>query len=730
MPKITRRGLLIGAGLVGGGLLLGTIGIATYVGAFDQRAKQSEVLGKKMVMQWITIEPDGEVILHGPHTEMGQGTQTSLLQILLDEMDCDPATTRYQLAPADPAFTLSDMLEGMLAEMGGVELDGSWSSHFIRQALGRVAELGGAQFTGGSLSVRFTGWVGVRRAGALARMMLAQAGADAMGVPLSEVRTENSRVHHDKSGKSMGYGELADAAAMLEIPDEPVFKDATDYKFVGKPFDRFDIPEKVFGEPVYGMDFEVPGMRYAAVAPAPLSQGTITGVSNEAEIKKRRGVEAVVVLDEAVAVVADNPWRAEQAVRALEIECLPPEGGLLDHEALEAERLAAVQAGGDEVISRGDGVETLSGDVVEATYVTPFYVHVPMEPLNATVWEEGGKHHVATGAQGGLGTRTVAAEALERDFDDVVLHMRTMGGGFGRRNDLVPDAVNWVRQACQIQRQVGGAVKMIWSREAGVQMSMYHPADAARMRATLGADGKPDAWLADVYAALLPSDEVMPPYEIPNVTVRSVGADPSLPYGYWRSVLAFTAVHFIESFVDELAAKAGKDPLEYRLSMLSGRARKVVARAAEMANWKGTKVGDKAYGIAFTHSFGSMSAAVLEVSRVNGKPKVHRAWCAIDCGLPVNPGSVEAQAQGGLYWGISAALFGKIEFDEGRMRQSNFHDYRVATFGQAPKIEVDVMRDPDAPIGGVGELTAPLVAPALSSALAVLGDRQRSLPLT
>lgn len=729
--RITRRGVLIGAGIVGGSMLLGTVGIATYIAAYDQKTAQQKVLGgSKLVTQWIAIAPSGHVTLHGPHTEMGQGTQTSLLQILLDEMDCDPETTGYELAPADPAFTLSDMLEGFLAEVGGVELEDGLTAAFIRDALARAASLGGMQFTGGSMSVRLTGWVGVRRAAASARAMLAEAGAEAMGVPVGEVRTENSRVIHDASGQSMGYGELAELASLLPVPGKPVYKDPSQYRFIGKPFPRFDLPEKVFGEPVYGIDVEVPGMRYAAVAPPPIAQGTVTGISNRAEIEARRGVEAIVLLPDAVAVVADNPWRAEQAARALQIQCDPPEGGPIDDQALEATRIAAVSAGGEEVMAHGEPIAALEGDgVIDATYVTPYYAHVPMEPMNATVWEEDGRHHVATGTQGPLNTRYIAAEALGRDFGDVILHAKTMGGGFGRRNALVTESINWVRQACDVQKVVGGAVKMTWSREAGVRMSTYHPADAAHMRARLGADGKPTDWLIDAYAPLMAMEEVMPPYQVPNLTLRSVAGAPALPYGYWRSVVAFTVTHFYESFIDELAAHAGQDPIAYRLSLLDEQQGAVLKRVAEMAGWKGPRVGDRGYGVAFIRSFGSLSAVIAEVSVERGQPRVHQMWCAVDCGIPVNPGSVEAQAQGGLYWGVTAALYGKLAFQDGAMVQSNFHDYRIATFHDAPRIEVAVMQNTGSPIGGVGELTTPLAAPAITNALAALSERTRTLPL-
>lgn len=729
--RITRRGLLISAAAAGGAMLVGTVGIGAWVGAYDRKSRQQAAMGPgvKLVTQWIQIDEDGTVTLHAPHTEMGQGTQTSLLQIMLDELDVDPSKAVYQLAPADPAFTHSDAIEGLLA--GEADLT-TWSGTFVDRLFGRVCELGGIQFTGGSLSVRFTGWRGIRRAAASARMMLVQAAADELGVPPTELTTENSEVVHAASGRRLGYGQLAAAAVALPIPDEPLYKKPGEWKYIATAFPRIDIPEKVFGEPVYGIDVEVPNMRYAAVAPPPLAQGRVTGVRNEAEVKKRRGVEAIVVLADCVAVVADNPWRAEQAARALQITCDPPEGGPLDHGAHEKLRREAVAGADSHVATWGATAQAMSGSqVVEATYLTPYFVHAPMEPLNCTVWEEGGQLHVATGVQGPLSARTQAATSLGVAFDRVTLHAKTMGGGFGRRNGLLGGSLNWIRIACEIHVAVGGAVKTTLSREASIRMSMYHPADAGLMQARLGPDGRPEAWFSRVYVPQMQADEANPGYAIPAVTVNTVGADPILPFGVWRSVGAFTNVFFNECFVDELAERAGADPVDYRLSLLGDhpRRQRALRRVAEMSGWKGRKQGDRGFGVAAAHSFASEVAVVVEASVANGKPVVHNVWCAFDCGTPVNTGSVETQLQGGLFWGLSAALFGEITFEDGVMVQSNLHNYRVATFRDAPRIHTELILDHEVEIGGVGEASTPLLAPALANALAAVAKRPRSLPI-
>ncbi len=729
--RITRRAMLLTAAGTGGALLVGTVGIGAWVQGYDRHARQQAALGSnvKLVTQWIRIDPDGTVTLIAPHTEMGQGTQTSLLQILLDELDADPQTTTLELAPADPAFTHSDAVEGLLA--GEPDLT-TWSGRFVHKLFGRVCELGGIQFTGGSTAIRYTGWRGVRRAAASAREMLVQAAADRLGVGPEALTTENSAVVHAATGKRLGYGELAADAAARSAPREPTYKRPEDWTYIGKPFPRLDIPEKVFGEPVYGIDVEVPGMRYAAVAPPPLTQGRVTGVTNEAEVRARRGVEAVVVLDEGVAVVADNPWRAEQAVRALKITCDPPRGGRLDHEADERTRLAAVAEAHRHVGTWGEEATAMTGDdVVEATYVTPYYAHAPMEPLNATVWQEGRQYHVATGVQGPLAARSQAADTLGVAFDRVTLHAKTMGGGFGRRNGLEPSSLNWVRLACKVHNAVGGAVKVTLSREAELRMGGYHPADVGLMQARVRSDGRPEAWFARLYVPQALPEEAAPWYDIPAATARTVGADPLLPYAFWRSVGAFTNTYFIECFVDELAERAGADPVAYRRSLLGHdpRLKRVLDRVAEMSGWTGRRRGDRGFGVAVAHLFASKVAVVVEASIDRGRPRAHQVWCAFDCGTPVNPGSVETQLQGGIFWALSAALYGELTFEDGAMVQSNLHNYRVATFLDAPKVHTDLIVDHDAEIGGVGEASPPVLAPALANALAALAPRSRRLPL-
>lgn len=732
--KINRRKFLISGGLVGGGFLLGAVGLGGWVSNYDQRALQSGALpdgNVKMVAQWITIAPDGAVTLLSPHTEMGQGAQTGLLQIVLDEMDVDPERITVEMAPAAPEFSHGDAIMGFI--VGEREL-ADWTRRFMQKTLGRMAEMRNIQLTGGSASIRFTGWKGLRFAAAAGRQMLAQAGAEKLGVPVSEVITRDSKIIHAASKREVGYGEVAAAAADLAMPEDPKFKDPAEWRYIGKPFPRVDIPDKVFVKAVYGIDVEVPNMRYAAVAPPPITQAKVTGISNREEVEARRGVEAVILLDDVVAVVADNPWRAEQAARSAKIEYDAPSGEQLDSEKLLAGRRAAIARGKfDEVHAVGDAPAQLSGgEIIEAEYIVPFLSHSPMEPLNATVWEEGGKIHLATGVQGPLGARASVAKALGISLDEIILHPHTMGGGFGRRNSLSAESMNWLTHAAMVQREVGGAVKLIWSREADVQLSTFRPADVAKVSAKLGPDGKPVAWHTRTYAAIGVPGEAIPPYDIPNIKIETVNGEPALPFAYWRSVDASTHSFFIESFIDELARSAGEDPIAYRVSLLGKHPRhvKILEHAAKMAGWPKPKdaAPNSALGVAIFKSFGSVVAQIAEVSIQNKLPRVHRVWCAIDCGVAVNPNSVEAQMQGGIVYGLTAALYGAITMRDGQIQQSNFHNYRMLRLADAPRIEVDIVNTPDAPVGGAGEPGTPPIAPAVGNAIAALEARRRSLP--
>ena len=729
--SLTRRAFMIGGGLVGGGLVVGVTTIGAWVGTFDRRSLQAAQLppkGAKLVSQWIRIDTDSTVTVLTPHVEMGQGSHTGTLQIVFDELDADPNQTRIEVAPATSGFTIGDVMAGFVAP----EAEG-FSRRVMEQSFGRIAAMNSWQFTGGSTAIRFTGWRGIRHGAAAAREMLKQAAAERLGVAPAALETANGHVIHGDT--HIPYGELAEAAARLPMPSEPVLKTPAQWRYIGQPHPRIDLPDKIFAKAEYGIDKVVPGMRYAAVAPPSIAEGTVTGIENRADVEQMPGVEVVANLEHVVAVVADKPWRAERAVRAVEMTATPPEGGPLDSEVLRAMRAELVRTGelstattrGDGAVDRVQSAET----VVEAEYTLPFLAHAPMEPINATIWEEDGKVHIAAGTQDPFATRIHTAETLGRPVEDVIVHPHTIGGGFGRRAGLTAASFNWVRAAAELHRDVGGPIQMIWSREAGIRMSSYRPADIGWMRATLGPDGKPTAWWSRHYTKVFAPPEALPPYDIPHVTVEHAALDPALPYAFWRSVDASIHGYTIEAFMDELAAAAGTDPLDYRLSLVDRDSRyaRLLTRVGEMSGWGRAQPEGMALGIALNECFGSIVAQVAQVSLDAGRPRVHRAWAVVDPGVAVNPDSVRAQVEGGIHFGLSAALYGQITLKDGVISQSNFHDYAVVRFRDAPKVEVEIQATPGAPIGGIGEVGTPGTAPALANALARLTDRRRDLPL-
>jgi len=411
------------------------------------------------------------------------------------------------------------------------------------------------------------------------------------------------------------------------------------------------------------------------------------------------------------------------------MECEPPTNGILDTEVFQKKQMETIQNGEMNVLlAKG---EALKEATVEAEYFAPYLAHTPMEPLNATCWKEGDTVHIATGVQDPLAARRFIAEQIGIPMEKIELHAHTMGGGFGRRSALAGVNLNWLRHVAQIFKSIGGAIKLTWSREADIRLSTFRPSDRVFMKGTLGEDRTITHWHSRMYAPVLQPREATPLYDIPNITIESAQGEPLLPFSYWRSVDASTQCFFVECFVDELAREAGKDSIEFRLSMLknSSRHARVLKHIKEMSNWKEHPSTKTALGIAITESFGSIVSQVAEVSAENDVVRVHRVWCVIDCGIAINPASVEAQMQSGIHYGLSAALYGKITVKNGEIHQSNFHNYKAVRFADAPRIEVEILKSPEVPIGGVGEPGTPPIAPAVANAIAKLTQRPRELPI-
>lgn len=732
---ITRRGLLLSGAAVGGGLLLGVAGIGTHLATHDrvkhQRKSQSGTAGQSLSL-WIRITPENQVVLLVPHTEMGQGSQTGLGQIVAEELDIEWSQLRIELAPAEVAFANGAALEPFVRE---IITPPDWAVTMFQNGLHRVSDLMGMQMTGGSTAVRGTGWLSMRAAAASGRALLIDAAAQQWGVPAASLRTELGFVV-DASGNKASYGELVKVAAELEAPRELVFKDPANYRIIGQSIPRIDIESKVKAQAVYGIDADVPEMKYAAVAPLGVFGAELDAIENSEEIKTRKGVLGVYPVAKGIAVVADNPWRAEQAVKAVQFTRKPHANDSVSSESLEADQRNALAGDLGTNYEHGDVGLAMAdaGHQVSAEYLVPYLAHATMEPMNATVWQQDGKMHVQCGVQNPLMARKKAAAVAGLDFEDVILHPCTMGGGFGRRvgMGLTNDPLDWLEQAVQIHQASGDAVKMTWSREMDIKTDVYRPMVLGQFHAGLEDNGLPRFWESKTYLQDNDLAAPRPPYSIPNLAVRFGGSPQAIPTGFWRSVEFSQHGYFIESFIDELALAAGQDPLQYRLSLLgedSPQARTLRA-VAEMAGWKAKAEQGRAMGVAVVHSFGSTVAQIAEVSRSGpgGVAKVHRVWAAVDCGLPVNPASIQAQVAGGIHFGLSAALYGSCDIKDGGVVQSNYHDYQMVKMSDAPTVEVQVMRS-DEMIGGIGEVGVPPIAPAVGNALALLGDRQRRLPL-
>ncbi|MEM6988346.1 MAG: molybdopterin cofactor-binding domain-containing protein, partial [Pseudomonadota bacterium] len=622
--------------------------------------------------------------------------------------------------------------EGFVNEMMPIP---GWADQFAEKAFFRVADMMHMQMTGGSTAVRFTGWDNMRQAGATARAMLMRAAANQLGVSVASLHCADGVVTHSESNRSLRYGELAADAAALR-PEQVPTKSPDAYRFIGHSIAREDIPRKVFAEEQYGIDYDVPGMQYAAIRHANVFGARISRIRNENAIRARRGVNAVRLIENGVAVIADNPWRAEQAARALDISVQQHANSSLSSDALEQAQRDALAGELTEAASQGDVTSAFAtaNRTLQAEYFVPYLAHATMEPLNATVWREGGRLHVACGVQNPLLARAHVAKVAGLELDDVVLHALPMGGGFGRRVGFsmtgdVP--LNWLTDAVQTALAHDAPVKTTWSREEDTRNDVYRPMVLGQFEAALDHTGMPTAWRSKTF---LPENDVravQPPYAIANQRVAFAGSHQAVPTGFWRAVEHSQHGFFKESFIDEIAVAAGRDPLAYRLALLDPASAEAVTlrKVADMAAWQhGARSDGRAMGCAVVQSFGSAVAQIAEVSRSETGVRVHRVWCAVDCGVVVNPQAARAQVEGAIHFALSAALYGKCDVQQGGVVQSNFHDYRVVTLRDAARVEVELLTSNN-PIGGVGEIGVPPLAPAVCNALAVLGDRPRRLPV-
>ncbi|MGI9304797.1 MAG: molybdopterin cofactor-binding domain-containing protein [Gammaproteobacteria bacterium] len=741
-----RRRFLIGATVLGGGLLVGLYFWPRRDWLGDPALllpKQGEVA----LNAWVKIASDGTVTIAVPRSEMGQGVYTALPMLLAEELNVDWNMVRVEQAGIDRVYGNVQIM--MDAIPGDPDNDGTFKT-FARWASKTVGTGLGIQLTGGSTSVR-DAWEPMRMAGAIARDMLIAAAARQWDVPPGECVAESGQVIHGASGRIVDYAEVAVAAAELSPPKQlPTLKDAASYKLLGKPLPRLDVPEKTNGGAVFGIDVRQPDMLYAAIKIAPVFGGTVKSFDANS-VSTLPGVYDVVEIPDGVVVVADSYWRAKKAVNALPVEFDDGANAQLDSEAIYA-RLQSELDSGDANVAEDhgdiDGALATAAATHEAEYRVPYQAHACMEPINCTAKVSNDSCEVWVSNQAPTLVQMVAAKTADVPTDNVTVHTTFLGGGFGRRFEL-----DVVTQAVRVALKTKGRpVKLIWSREEDIQHDVYRPAVLSRFRAGLDADGSPSAWLnrlASPSVGYAVSKRNMPfastampdrsntdgaahlPYGIPGRRVEHVTVASPVPVGFWRSVGHSHNAFFTECFIDELAHKAGRDPFEYRRALLADRPRHraVLEMAADKADWDTPLPAGSGRGIALHESFASIVAQVAEMTVTGNRVKVDRVVCVIDCGQVVNPSIVEAQMESGIVFGLSAALFGEITLKSGRVEQSNFPNYPVVTLATMPRIDTHIVESQAAP-GGVGEPGTPPIAPAVANAVfATIGKRLRRLPI-
>jgi isoquinoline 1-oxidoreductase beta subunit len=703
---ISRRSLL-GGGLAGGFLL--AFHLPTY-GASEPA--QGGTKGKFAPNAFIRIDPAGKTTLVMPQVEMGQGVYTSVAMILAEELDADYQQVVLEHAPPD------DKLYGN--------------------------PLFGIQVTGNSNSIRAF-WKPLREAGAAARAVLIQAAAQQWKVDPASCTAADGQVRHSGSGRKLGFGSLAGAASKLAPPKNPPLKDPKNFTLIGKSLKRLDTPHKVDGGVVYGIDVMLPGMKFATLAASPVFGGKVQQV-DPAPASRIPGVRKVVVLDDMVAVVGDHMWAAKQGLQALDITWNEGPNAAVSSADIWQDLRKASEGSGAVAKNTGDVDKALSqGEKYQAAYELPFLAHAAMEPLNCTVQLKPDSCEIWLGTQVISRVQGTVAKLTGLPLEKVTVHNHLIGGGFGRR--LEPDmALAAVRVA---QHLDGEPVKVVWTREEDIQHDVYRPAYRDTIAATLSG-GKVAAfkykvtgssviarWLPPAFQKGIDIDAidcaVDMPYDIAHLQVEYVRAEPpAVPTGFWRGVGPNNNVFAIECFMDELARKAGKDPIAFRRAMLGKSPRLLAALdlVAEKSNWGQSLPARAGRGVSVQPAFGSFIATVVEAQvDARGEVRLRRVTSAVDTGIAVNPDTIVAQLQGGLIFGLTAALYGEVTVKHGRVQQSNFNDYRMLRIDQVPPIEVYVIKSGEAP-GGIGETGATAGPPALRNAIyAATGIALRRLPI-
>lgn len=736
-PPLTRRDFLKIGAIAGSGLVVGL----QFQGCSDKSARWTRArfgnYREMMPNAWVKISKDNATTIMVSHSEMGQGIATALCMIVAEELEADWSGVRFEMAPVADVYKHPKY---------------------------------GIQWTVSSLSVQ-SSWDRWRVAGATARELLISAAARLWQVSRGECRAENSHVVHQPSQRLLAYGELVFKTDGLTPLEKPRLKNPGEFKIIGRSIRRLESRPKIDGSAVFGIDVKLPGLLVATVAHPPIIGARVKSLNSQ-DVLKMPGVRRVLIIETGIAVVADTFWQAKSAMDRLQVEWQPSNGPPVSTNRL-FERWAAMGKKDGKVFYKiGKAVDHFKGPnrVVEAVYNLPYQAHATPEPMNCTARVSADRCEIWAPTQNPKSAQEIAAVITGLSNDRIEVHTTLLGGGFGRRT-----LVDYVGEAVEISQRVKAPIKVIWTREEDIRHDFYRPATHNVLKSVIDRQGHPIAWLhrivgADVFAQTLPkivsgmlpdflprwvkngattlAHGLMPyfipgknaikgagplPYNIPHMQVEFVNDDPGIPLCWWRSVAPSTNCFAVESFLDELAASVGKDPFELRFELLahSPRLRRVLKLAADRAQWSHPPLKGVHRGIA-AHDFQeTMMALVAEISvSGNGRVKVKRIVCAVDCGIAINPGNIEAQVQSAVAFGLTATLKSSITFHEGKTEQSNFHDFPLLRMDEMPRVEVHIVPSTRPPTG-IGEVAVPLVGPAVANAVyAAVGRRIRKLPIT
>lgn len=711
-PGISRRAFLKAGAVIGGGLIVGF-----HLPVKESPAATVSDPGEAVEPNaFIHISSDNSITLIINKSEMGQGVYTSLPMLIAEELECDWKKIRIESAPVAPVY-----------------------NHTVF----------GMQMTGGSTSV-WSEYDRMRKVGAAARMMLIAAAAGMWKVDIASCRAQKGAVVHS-GGRRLTYGQLADEAAKMQVPKKIKLKGPAKFKIIGRPTKRLDTPEKVNGSAIFGIDVKFPGMLTAVISRPPVFGGKVK-TFDASKAKAIKGVKDIIEIDSGIAVVAEGFWSAKLGRDALEVVWDDGPNATISTSAMHEQYAGLARTAGAIARKDGDpeGALRKAEKQISAEYEVPFLAHACMEPMNCFVDLRENGCDIWTGTQFQTGDRDAAARVSGLKPEQVRIHTTFLGGGFGRRANPRSD---FVVEAVGLAKKLMRPVKVIWTREDDMKGGYYRPMWYDRLSAGLDADGRPIAWRHTIVGqsiisgssfekAMMGKDGIDPtsvegakelPYGIPNVLVDLHTPKVGVPVQWWRSVGHSHTGFVVESFIDELAHAAGKDPYEFRRRLLGRqpRHRGVLELAAKKAGWGRQLSKGRARGIAVHDSYGSFIAQVAEVSiEQTNTVRIHRVVCAVDCGSVVNPSTIEAQMQSAIVFGLSAVLHGAITLKDGRVEQSNFNDYEVVRLKEMPKVEVYIVKSEEKP-GGIGEPGVPPIAPAVCNAVfALTGKRIRSLPIT